>query len=306
MAKAARGVECFFRDEVLKSSSMTNDSPKNLHDSIGLTDFKIPLSKLQPLLSFQNRDGMELSYRFYPTWSDRLLVFYHGIGGDSRYICALADAVAKSGIAAVLTPDLRGHGKSRMTVADVAGPDSLRDDLQDLLLHIEVRYPDKQLYLGGHSLGGGFALKAMADEILQKYFQGAVAISPYLHAVFMEDGGQRFASWLNLDPDKKIISLQMPENYKSGSEVLAYTVAFFEAASLAGQIEVSDLLSIKHLALIASTGDKISPATRYEKILADTSTKLHILDGYSHMGEVMSPVALQEIIKIVKHEFLWE
>jgi non-heme chloroperoxidase len=274
-------------------------------DPIGLTDFKIPLSRLAPSLAFRNREDQELSFRYYSAWSDRLLIFYHGIGGDSRYICALASFLAQNNLASVLTPDFRGHGKSRSAVAQVTSPESLLNDLQDLLHHIDAHYPDKELSIGGHSLGGGFALKAMNHEVLRKYFKSAVVMSPYLHALFAGESGERFSSWVRSNPEKGLYELQMPEGYKTGNEVLTYEVKFFEAASLTDITEIEQLKTSEHLVTIASTGDQLSPAARYKKIFSDPHFHLHILEGYSHMGQVMSPQAHQDIAGILKTEFLW-
>jgi pimeloyl-ACP methyl ester carboxylesterase len=248
---------------------------------------------------------LELSYRFYPSWSDRLLIFYHGIGGDSRYICALADFVSKNNLANVLTPDFRGHGKSRMSVAQVSEPEALLNDLQDLLHHIDARYPDKELFIGGHSLGGGFALKVLCHEVLKKYFHGALTLAPYLHALFIQENGERFSSWLKIDAAKNIVELQMPKDYVSGSEVLAYDLRFFEAASLNTSLELELLKQASLLTIVASKGDLLSPAERYQKIFIDPVFRLHIMEKYSHMAMVTVPPALTEIGEILRRDFQW-
>ena len=274
-------------------------------DPVGLTDFKIPLNKLAPLQSFRNREGLELSYRFYSTWSDRLLIFYHGIGGDSRYICALADFLSQNNFANVLTPDFRGHGKSRAEVAHVTDPESLLNDLQDLLTLVENQYPGKELFIGGHSLGGGFALKALAHPTLQKYFKGGVVVSPYLHILFQDQGSLRFNSWIHFDQKTKRLELQMPPGYRSGSETAVYDLAFFEAASLNNKTEFAALKGAPKIVTIASTGDQLSPASRYQQLLPVEEFHLHVLQDYSHMGVVMAPAALKSISEIIQKEFLW-
>jgi non-heme chloroperoxidase len=275
-------------------------------DPVGLTEFKIPLSKLAPLQSFRNREGLELSYRFYPSWSERLLIFHHGIGGDSRYVGALAYYLAQQNLAAVLTPDFRGHGRVRAPKAEVSGPDALLNDLQDLLHEVEAQHPDKELYVGGHSLGGGFALKVMGHEILKTYFQGAVTFSPYLHQLFLAEGRDRDSSWLKWDWTQGRVDLQMPESYRIGSEVVAYDIKYFEAASLTTEAEFASLRASVHpLITFASTGDRLSPASPYQKLLADPVFHLNLLEGYSHMGQVMAPAAHESIAEVLRRDLLW-
>jgi pimeloyl-ACP methyl ester carboxylesterase len=40
------------------------------------------------------------------------MILFHGIGADSVYLAVLASAIASSGVASVVTPDLRCHGVS--------------------------------------------------------------------------------------------------------------------------------------------------------------------------------------------------
>jgi len=216
----------------------------------------------------------------------------------------LASFLAQNNLAAVLTPDFRGHGKSRAEVAQGTHPESLLQDLRDLLRLLETLYPGKELWLGGHSLGGGFALKAMAHAGVKEYFQGAVALSPYLRFLF-DAGEERFSSWLRFSAEKNIFELQMPAGYQSGNEVLAYDVKYFEAASPT-ETDVAEVVkNCPHLAVIASTGDLLSPAARYEKIFPGPGAPLSLLNGYSHMGQVMSPKALEDIAGILRTRLLW-
>lgn len=197
-------------------------------DVAGLRDFKIPVQKIAPLTEFRTRRGESLAYRLYPAWSDNLLFLIHGLAGDSRYLSALAHAVASEGLASVVTPDLRGHGAlPHDPRAPAIRPGQLEEDMEELLVHVRMKTPAQRLVWGGHSLGAGLALRlTLAGS--SPWQGGLLMMAPYLPPAAPGDL-EDFGGWISRDGDAWRVN--MPELFRSGSEVLEYDRSFLEAAT---------------------------------------------------------------------------
>jgi len=81
----------------------------------------------------------------------------HGIGEYGGRYDRVAEAFRKKGIAS-LSVDLRGHGKSQGPKGHCAPRKDVLDDISDLLLYARKRYPEKDIILYGHSMGGNLVL----------------------------------------------------------------------------------------------------------------------------------------------------
>jgi alpha-beta hydrolase superfamily lysophospholipase len=71
----------------------------------------------------------------------------------------LASFVSQNGLAHVVAPDLRGHGFSPARRGDVDYTGQLEDDLADLLSEMRRQHPGAKIIVGGHSSGGGLAIR---------------------------------------------------------------------------------------------------------------------------------------------------
>lgn len=116
---------------------------------------------LPPLESYTSRNGTQLAFRLYPSQAetDTVLVLLHGSGWHSMQFAALARAISGRGLAHVVTPDLRGHGVAPARRGDVDYIGQLEDDLADLVGLLRVRFPAARVVVGGHSSGGGLAVR---------------------------------------------------------------------------------------------------------------------------------------------------
>lgn len=132
-------------------------------------------TELPPLQTYTGQDGAALAYRFYASRqpSDKLLFLLHGSGWHSMQFHPLAHAISRSGVAHVVTPDLRGHGFTPARRGDVDYIGQLEDDLAALIRTVQQDYPGAQVIVGGHSSGGGLAVRfaggshgALADAYL--------------------------------------------------------------------------------------------------------------------------------------------
>ncbi|MCB9420201.1 MAG: alpha/beta fold hydrolase [Ardenticatenaceae bacterium] len=141
---------------------------------------------LQP---YTARDGAELSYRLYESahfpgnsefpGKSPLLILLHGSGWHSMQFYPLAKELSEAGAATVVTPDLRGHGFAPETRGDVAYIGQLEDDLADLIAVLEVQFPGAPIIVGGHSSGGGLAVRFAGGEY-GELADGFLLLAPFL------------------------------------------------------------------------------------------------------------------------------
>ena len=105
------------------------------------------------------RDGEQLAYRIYDSTADRILIFIHGSSYHGAGYHALASAISLGGAAKVVLPNLRGHYQSGRHRGDVEYVGQFEDDLDDLIKFLRTEHHDGPITLGGHSSGGGLAIR---------------------------------------------------------------------------------------------------------------------------------------------------
>lgn len=265
-----------------------------------------------PLQSYTARDGTALSYRAYSSGSEDapLLVFVHGSGWHGLAYDGFARAIAESGAADVVLPDLRGHGENPVRRGDVDYIGQFEDDLADLIG--TVRKPGQKLVIGGHSSGGGLAIRfaggahgAMAD--------GALLLAPYLHykapTVRPNSGG-----WAH-PLTRRIIGLTMlnavgitalnglpaiqfafPRSVLEGPHGKTATdrYSFRLNTSYAPRNDYkSDIAALPPFLLVAGSDDEAFVADRYEPVMSaeNPGGRYEIVDGVSHLGIIDAPQA---------------
>ena len=140
-----------------------------------------PELRAQPaeLRHFTAFDEVELGYRAYDGAGEDLplLVLLHAAGLDGRQLDALAAALAQDGVADVVVPDLRGHGPQPGERGDLRYIGQLEDDVAELIEH--SRGDGQEVVLGGHSWGGGLAVR-FAGGPNGALIDRAVLLAPYL------------------------------------------------------------------------------------------------------------------------------
>jgi non-heme chloroperoxidase len=127
--------------------------------------------------SYKTRDGATLPYRFYDSNSKVALILIHGGSVDGRYFHSLARFVSGMGIAQVYVPDLRGYGEKPERRGDVTYIGQTVDDLADLLAIIRQNSSTSKVIMGGHSAGGGTALK-FAESSYSTKVDGYLLLAP--------------------------------------------------------------------------------------------------------------------------------
>jgi pimeloyl-ACP methyl ester carboxylesterase len=147
-------------------------APKDVFDftSLRAPPSEIPLPSLR---RYAARDGEELAYRIYESTADRVLIFVHGSSYHGAGYHGLAAALSLGGVAKVVLPNLRGHYQSGRHRGDVEYIGQLEDDIADLIGQLREQGLKGPITLGGHSSGGGFAIRFAGGA-------HAAAVSSYL------------------------------------------------------------------------------------------------------------------------------
>ena len=133
----------------------------------------------EALPTYASSEGLELAYRFYapPGEVKQVLVFTHDTLLHSGWYANLGRRLAEGGTAVYL-PDRRGWGRSAGTHRDVAEDRGvLTEDIMAMISVARARYPQQEIYLGGHGRGGALALSYVAAG---RPVAGVVLVAPYI------------------------------------------------------------------------------------------------------------------------------
>lgn len=159
---------------------------------------------------FKARDGADRLYRQYDGSGQDVLVFLHGSTADLRYLALLARRIAAQTGLAVVTLDMRGHGPSPLRRGDVDYVGQQEHDIADLLASLRGRN-FKRVFVGGHSLGGGLAIRYAAGSEAPRP-DGLILLAPFINqnspAAFPAAGGWATAFM------PRIIGLSVLHRYK--------------------------------------------------------------------------------------------
>jgi len=107
----------------------------------------------------QASDGLSLYFRGWEPESRpaAVICLVHGLGEHTGRYAHVAEAATEAGYA-LLGCDLRGHGRSDGPRGHSPTYDAMLDDIDQVLDEAAVRYPERPLFLYGHSLGGELVL----------------------------------------------------------------------------------------------------------------------------------------------------
>lgn len=132
---------------------------------------------------FQTADGLQLfAQDWVPEGTPRAVVcLVHGLGEHIGRYPHVAAALNSAGYA-LLGFDLRGHGQSPGQRGHAPSWDTLLDDIGQLLQDAQQHFPDRALFLYGHSMGGILVLSYALRRKPQ--LCGAIVTSPLLRTAF--------------------------------------------------------------------------------------------------------------------------
>jgi len=140
-------------------------------------------------------DGYPLNVRVFDVQNPKAIVkFIHGMEEYQNRYEEIADFLVSNGYA-VVTADLRGHGKSAKFlshISDKKGEELLLKDEEAIQSYITEIYPEVPVILFGHSMGAIIA-RLIIQENSNKYnkviltgfpnYQGAVKIAIFLSSI---------------------------------------------------------------------------------------------------------------------------
>ena len=262
---------------------------------------------LQP---YTARDGTQLQYRSYSSGRDDapLLVFIHGSGWHSLAYDGLARAIAASGAADVVLPDLRGHGEHPQRRGDIDYIGQFEDDLADLIA--VVRKPDQKLVIGGHSSGGGLAIR-FCGGAYGEMADGAVLLAPYLNykapTVRPNSGGwahpltRRIIGLTMLNTVRvtalnslPAIQFAFPRSVLDGPQGKTATEAYsfrLNTSYAPRHDYTADIAEMPRFLLVAGSDDEAFVASEYEPVMSAANPKgsYEIIEGLSHLEVIDAP-----------------
>lgn len=129
---------------------------------------------------FELADGDFLELRWCGSSSGPLLVLLHGLEGSyrSRYAAALASSAELAGWGAVVMQFRGCSGEPNRLDRSYHSGDTA--DLRAVLAHLRGRFPRRQIFAAGYSLGGNVLLKHLGETGGSSDIAAAAAVSvPY-------------------------------------------------------------------------------------------------------------------------------
>jgi pimeloyl-ACP methyl ester carboxylesterase len=288
------------------------EEPHQEKKRLAFDELVMDYNGLPPLKTYSARDGNQLSYRYYPAQSEKALVLLHGSGWHSRYLFPLAEFISSANLAQVYTPDLRGHGPTPAKRGDIDYSDQLVDDVADFVALVKKETPHSLLIIGGHSSGGGLALR-FAESTYGQQADAYMLLSPWLqyNAPTIRPDGNGWATpytrriiglsmlntvgidWFNYLP---VIRFALPKEVRDGTETLSYSYRL--NTGYAPRDYKKALSSINQpMLVVVGTQDELFFAKKFEPVISQyAEAEVRLLDGLTHMGVVVNP-AVQPVVK---------
>lgn len=273
--------------------------------SLAFNELFFDYTNLPQLKTFVARDGAPLAYRYYTAQSDKAIILLHGSGWHSQYFLPLAEFLSSEGLAQVFTPDLRGHGHTPERRGDVDYIGQLEDDLADLIAIIRKDNPSAMLIVGGHSSGGGLAIR-FGGSRYGNQADAYMLLSPFLkynaptmrvnsggwaRAHFWRIAGLTMLNNVGIHWFDYLTALEfnMPQEARDGTETLSYSHRLNTAYAPLNYKK--DLRAIKQpLLVVAGIADDAFIADQFEPVISQyTAVQVKLLPDLTHMGVVVRP-----------------
>ncbi len=135
--------------------------------------------------TWKAKDGQRTYCQYWEPETDirAIVCLVHGLGEHSGRYAHVAEHLNRAGFA-LLSADLRGHGKSEGARGHIASPDIYLDHIDRLLDEARRQGGGLPLFLYGHSLGGIAVLFYTLKR--QPELRGVIASSPGLRTALEE------------------------------------------------------------------------------------------------------------------------
>lgn len=279
------------------------------YSSLTTSTQKIKVSNEQTLVT---RDNEELFFRSYESNSDTTLILLHGSGSESRYLSQVAAHLSNQNIMRVITPDLRGHGRNKGPKGDVDYIGQLDHDVEDVIAYAKKTYPNTKIVLGGHSSGGGMALRYVGNNKVSQP-DALLLLAPYLghdSPTVKPSSGDwvtvALKRWIGLEMinnlgitalnDLPVLIFNRPETWNDDLQVTSYSYRM--AVNFAPNNYIDDIanISVPTLVLIGEKDEsfypeQFTPVFANAKHMVDTQ----IVQQANHMNIVDSSTSINLI-----------
>ncbi len=113
---------------------------------------------------------------------EKVVCIIHGVGEYGARYNRVAEKFNASDIA-VITMDLRGHGQSAGKRGHCAPRGKVLQDVSELVLYARNKYPEKDIILYGHSMGGNIALDYRSRGEFNSIPAGYMISAPWIRLV---------------------------------------------------------------------------------------------------------------------------
>lgn len=274
-------------------------------------------SSLPEARSFTARDGTALSYRRYGAQDEGpLVILIHGSAWHGMQFHPMAGWLAERIGGTVVVPDMRGHGRTPVRRGDIDYVGQLEQDMLDL---IDALDPERarRVVVGGHSSGGGFALRFAGGPHGERA-DAFILMAPFLKydapTTRPNSGGwarpavRRIIGLTMLNAvgitaldHLPVISFAMPRQVMDGpyGETATVVYSYRLNAGFAPRPDyAADLEAIEQPVLVvAGTEDEAFFAERYEPTMAPhlENGTFRLLPGLGHMGLTSDPATVEAI-----------
>lgn len=250
-------------------------------------------------------------YRLYEADDpDIALILLHTAVFDSRTLEPLASALAEANVAHVFTPELRGHGPDPETQGDVAFHSQLEDDIKHLTDHVEVRFPDLKIVVGGHGTGGGVVVR-FAVRPFGELADGFLLLAPYLgrdapttqpamggwanfygDRIFLLRVAAGFGLEWNMD--MTTVDYEIPDGLWDGTETLEHTYRLMDSYTPAdGATE--QLLDRPTLTVVGTDDETAAPEAYDKQVGSEQFQTVEVIDGASYFDLTLTEAAVDTI-----------
>ncbi|MCM2373584.1 alpha/beta hydrolase [Aporhodopirellula aestuarii] len=126
--------------------------------------------------------------------ADSVVVIVHGLGEHSGWYAELADQLSAVGMAS-LAYDQHGHGKSPGRRGDAPTLQTLVDDIGVAVASAQENWPEAEVVLLGHSMGGHLVLRYLMQQS-GTTVRHAIVTNPMILPKNPPTKPQAFAAWL--------------------------------------------------------------------------------------------------------------
>lgn len=256
-------------------------------------------------LRFKARDGAERIYRLYGQGDD-LLVFLHGSASDGRYLAAFAQGLAETAGIRVATLDMRGHGALPVRRGDVDHVAQQEHDIADLAGTLGDQRRFGRFMIGGHSLGGGLAIRYAANPSLRRP-DALLLVAPYIHrnapSARPGSGGwaaanvKRFAGIEMLQrlgvhafDHLPVLELAVAPSARDGTETPHYSWRLFASTTPRADWKADIAAIACPMLVVGAAKDVIFRSEGYTEVLAGKhNARVDILPDIGHFELATSP-----------------